>query len=392
MEFQLSEEEKLLQWAVNDFAQKELNEEELRASNHVPQKIVARMGGLGFLGLKIPERYGGEEGTWVEVGILCEEMAKRSVAIAHLIMRCYEITSILAGYARETVKDEWLAGVARGDKIGCIAVTEPGSGMDLAGIKTNVLRSGDSHFITGEKNPVSFGMQADFAIVFGRTSPQSGTKGISAFLAPLGLPGIRREGIGNMGLQGSAIASIVFDQVKIPLEYEIGEQGKGLDIHLSAGISSSLSQILLGTISVGASEDALNRAVSYSRKRYAFGRPVAGFQAISAKIAEDLTLVEAARLMCYRALWLRERALPHAKESAMCKWWCTKVACDVIRNSLLIHGHTGYCDDLPLERMLRDMVAFRIMGGADQLMKLVIAYKAIGRSAIPDDLAAYMRD
>ncbi len=392
MEFQLSEEEKLLQWAVNDFVQKELDEEELRMCNHVPQKIVDKMGGLGFLGLKVPEKYGGEEGTWVEVGILCEEMAKRSIAVAHLIMRGYEINSILAKYGTERVKGEWLANAATGKKIGCIATTEPGSGTDIAAIKMNSLRADDSYLINGEKNPVSFGMQADFAIVFGKTDPSVKANRISGFLVPLSLPGITREGVSHMGLYGSAIASIVFDRVKIPVEYRIGEEGEGFDIHVNAGTYSSLSQILAGVISMGACQEAVNRAVSYSRMRFAFGRPLAKFQAISGKIAEDLTLVEAGRWLCYRALWLKEQDLPHTKESAMCKWWCTKMACDVVKNALLIHGHTGYSDDVPLERMLRDMLAFRIIGGADQLMKLIIAHKTIGKIAVPDSLAGYMRD
>jgi cyclohexanecarboxyl-CoA dehydrogenase len=392
MEFQLSEEEKLLQWAVNDFVQKELDEEELLMCNHVPQKIVGKMGGLGFLGLRVPEKYGGEEGTWVEVGIVCEEVAKRNIAVAHLIMRCYEINSILTEYGTERVKGEWLASVAKGKIVGCIATTEPDFGTDMAAIKTNASRADDSYQINGEKNPVSFGMQADFAIVFGKTDGSVKENRISVFLVPLNLPGITREAVSHMGLYGSAVASIVFDRVRIPVEHRIGEEGEGFDIHVSAGTYSSLSQILLGVISMGACQEAVNRAVSYSRKRFAFGRPLAGFQAISGKIAEDVTLVEAGRWLCYRALWLKEQNLPHTKESAMCKWWCTKVACDIIKNALLIHGHTGYSDDLPLERMLRDLLAFRIIGGADQLMKLIIANKTIGKIAVPDSLVGYMRD
>jgi cyclohexanecarboxyl-CoA dehydrogenase len=392
MEFQFSEEQRLLQWAVNDFAQKELTEKELYTSNHVPQKIIEKMGTLGFLGLKAPEKYGGTPGTWVEVGILDEEIAKRNIAVAHLIMRAYEITSILAECGTESVKTEWLAGVAKGRKVGCIAATEPGSGSNSASIQASALRDNDSYLVSGEKVPVSFGMQADFTIVFAKTDGYAGSNGMSAFLVPLDLPGITKMSVMNMGLHGSAIGSIVFDQVRIPLEYGIGEQGEGLDINVRLGLYGSLGQILSGIISIGASQEALNLAVSYSKKRSAFGRPLAEFQAISGKIAEDVTLVEAGRWSCYRALWLKEQNLPHAKEAAMCSWWCPKVGYDVIKDALLIHGHTGYTDDLPLERMLRDIAAFRIIGGPDQLMKLIIASKAIGRTAVPDDFGAYIGD
>lgn len=392
MEFQFSEEEKLLQWAVNDFAQKELTEEELYTCTYVPQGIIEKMGSLGFLGLKVPEKYGGAAGTWVEVGILAEEIAKRNIAVAHLIARSYEITSILARYGTESVKTEWLAGVAKGRKVGCIATTEPGSGSDSAGIKASTSRDNDSYLVSGEKAPVSFGMQADFAIVFAKADRHAGWNGMSAFLVPLDLPGITKASIRNMGLHGSAVASVVFDQVRIPVEYRIGEEGEGLDINVRLGLYSSLSQILSGIISMGACQEALNLAVSYSKKRLAFGRPLAKFQAISGKIAEDVTLVEAGRWLCYRALWLKEQNLPHAKEAAMCRWWCPKLGYDVIKDALLIHGHTGYSDDLPLERMLRDITAFRIIGGSDQLMKLIIASKAIGRTAVPDDFVAYIGD
>jgi cyclohexanecarboxyl-CoA dehydrogenase len=392
MEFQFSEEEKLLQWAVNDFAQKELAEEEIYTSNHVPQKIIEKMGRLGFLALKIPEKYGGTAGTWTEVGILVEEIAKKNIAVAHLIMRCYEIGSILAGHGTEKIKTEWLSGVAKGRKAGCIAATESGSGSEIAAIKTNALRENDSYLITGEKNPISFGMQADFGIVFAKTDPYTGSNGISAFLVPLDLPGITKASITNMGLHGSAVASIVFDQVKIPFGFRIGEEGDGFDINVRQGLFSSLSRVLSGIIPLGACQAALDLAVSYSKKRFAFGRPLAKFQAISGKIAEAATLVEAGRWLCYRALWLKEKNLPHAGEAAMSSWWCPKIAYNVIKDALLIHGHTGYTDELPLERMLRDVTAFEIIGGSDQLMKLIIAYKAMGTIAVPDDILAYVGD
>jgi cyclohexanecarboxyl-CoA dehydrogenase len=392
MEFAFSEEERLLQWAVSDFAKKELAAQELHRSSHVPQKIIENMGKLGFLGLKAPEEYGGGGGTWIEVGILAEEIAKANIAVAHLITRSYEINLILARYGTERVKTKWLASMAKGHKVGCIAATEPASGSDIVGLKTSAFRDNDSYRVSGEKVPISFGMQADFGLVFAKTDRYARSNGVSAFLVPLDLPGITKAGIKNMGLQGSAVASIVFDQVKIPTEYKLGEEGEGFHIHASLGPYSSLSHILSGIISMGACQEALNLAVSYSKKRFAFGRPLAKFQGISGKIAEDVTLVEAGRWLCYRALWLKEQHLPHAKEAAMCRWWCPKVGYDVIKHALIIHGHSGYCDDLPLERMLRDITAFRIIGGSDQLMKLIIAHKTIGTIAVPDDYVPYMGD
>ena len=392
MEFMLSEEEKLLQGAVTEFAQKELTEKDLSTFNQVPQETVEKMGTLGFLGIKVAEKYGGTEGSWVDVGILVEEIAKRSMTAAYLVMRCYEMSAILGRYGTEKVKAEWLAGLAKGRKVGCIAASERGSGSSIADIKTYALRDHDSYFITGEKDPISFGLQADFGVVFAKTDGTAGSNPVSAFLVPLHLPGITKASVRNMGLQGSAVASMVFDQVRIPVEYRLGEEREGVDIHAHVGLCSSLSRILSGVISVGACQEALNRAMSYSKKRFAFGRPLAQFQAVSGKIAEDLTLVEAGRWLCYRALWLKEHHLPHAKESAMCSWWCPRIAYDGIKHALLIHGHTGYTDDLPLEGMLRDATAFQIIGGSDPLMKLIIAYETMGKLAVPEGLAPYLCD
>ncbi len=392
MEFSFSEEEKLLKWSVNEFAQKELAATDLSSFNRVPQKIVEKMGALGFLGMKVAERYGGTEGTWVDVGILVEEMARRSMTVAHLIMRCYEMGAILDRYGTEKVKTNWLAELAKGRKVGCVAATEPVSGSSIADSKTHAPRNQDSYFISGEKRPVSFGMQADFGIVFAKTDAIAGSNAVSVFLVPLTLPGITRTSMGNMGLRGAALASIAFDRVRVPVEYRLGGEGEGLGIHAHVGLYSGLSQILSGIISVGASQEALDQAISYSRKRVAFGRPLAQFQAVSEKIAEDLTLVEAGRWLCYRALWLKEQQLPHAKESAMCSWWCPRIAYNVIKHALLIHGHTGYTDDLPLEAMLRDVTAFQIIGGSDPLMKLIIAYQSMGKMVVPEGRVPYLCD
>ncbi len=383
MEFKFSKREELLQWAVNDFAQKEIAAQELNKLNYVPADIIEKIGKLGFFSIKIPEKYGGKPGTWVMIGILVEEIAKANISVAYLTMLSYEISLHLSLYGSEKVLEEWLPGLCQGGKSGCISVTEPHCGSDFLAIKTKAIRDGDFYCISGEKKPVSFGTQADFTIAFAKANPEIEKKRITAFLVPLDLPGIKKSPIANMGLVPTHPASFIFNEVRIPIKYRIGGEGDGVDINPNI-LFSDFNQVMSGLISLGTAQAALNLAISYAKKRFAFGRPVVQFEAISGKISEDATLIEAARWLCYRALWLKDQGLPNAKEAAMCGWWCPKVAFKIIEDALLIHGHTGYSEDLPLQRMLRDVTAFEIIAGTEQILKLIIAQRVIGKGALPE--------
>jgi cyclohexanecarboxyl-CoA dehydrogenase len=182
------------------------------------------------------------------------------------------------------------------------------------------------------------------------------------------------------------------NNVRIPAKYRIGDEGKGSHLHTSMGFSSDFHQMISGLISLGAAQTAMRLAIAYSKQRVAFGHPIAQFEAISEKIAEDATLIEAARWLCYRALALKDQGLSNAKEAAMCGWWCPKVAFQAIEGALLVHGHTGYSDDLPLQQMLRDIVAFEMIAGTEQILKQIITQKVIGRIAIPGVMTEYMND
>ena len=385
MEFKFTKEEEDIRRAVNDFAQKELAEQELEKLDHVPMDTVKKMGDLGFLGLKIPEEYGGTPAGWVEVGIVAEEIAKGNIAMAYLIMLLCEAGLILANHGSEEAKKEWLPGLCQG-KLGCISATEPDYGSDFAAIRTRATRGDDFYLLEGEKCPVSFGMQAEFTILFAKTKLEAEARGITVFLVPLDLHGISKSPVPNMGLSPACSARLTFNEVRVPMTNRIGQEGEGFYINGSLGPSGEFSQVLSGIISLGAAQSALSQAISYAKKRLAFGRPIAQFQAISGKIAEDATLIEMARWLCYRTLWLKDQGLPHTKEAAMCSWWCPKSAYKIIEHALLIHGHAGYSDDHPFQQMLRDIIAFEIIGGTENIMKLVIAEKVMGKIAIPDQL------
>jgi len=386
MEFKFTKEEEDIGSAVRDFAQNELVEQKIDTMDHLPMDTIKRMGSLDFLGMMIPEEYGGVPANWVELGIVTEEIAKGSIAMAYLIMFTCGGGLLLATHGTEGAKKKWLPDLCQGSKMGCISVTEPDCGSDFAAIKTRAIRDGDCYLLSGEKSPVSFGTQADFVILFAKTDLEAGAKGITAFLIPLDLPGITKSSITNMGLIPTPSAHLMLDDVRIPIDYQIGKEGEGFDINASLGLSSDLFRILSGLIPLGLAQAALSLAITHAKNRVAFGRPIAQFQAISGKIAEDTTLIEMGRWLCYRALWLKDQGSTPTREAAMCSWWCPKSAYRIIEDALLIHGHAGYTDDYPLQQMLRDVVAFEIIGGTEEAMKLIIARRVIGRGAIPDSL------
>jgi cyclohexanecarboxyl-CoA dehydrogenase len=190
-----------------------------------------------------------------------------------------------------------------------------------------------------------------------------------------------------MSLLLSTPASFTLKEVKVPVKYRIGDEGQGFQINTKLGFFSDFNQVISGLVSLGLAQTAISLAASYAKQRTAFGRPLAKFEAISGKIAEDATLIEAGRWLCYRALWLKDRGLPNAKEAAMCGWWCPKVASQVVGDALLIHGHAGYIVDHPFQQMLRDVIAFEIIAGSEQILKLIIAQRTIGKTAVPNALS-----
>jgi len=353
----------------------------------VPTYIIKKMSDLGYFSLKIPGEYGGESANWVDIGILIEEIAKGDIGLAYFMMLSYEINLLLSTYGEKQIIEKWVPDLVNGRKLGCISLTEPEVGCDLTAMTTVAVRDGDSYLISGEKCPVSFGMQADFSIFFASTVNEGKTMGITSFFVPLDLPGVTRSPIATTGLLSSAPVSLIFDKMRIPIAYRLSKEGEGPDLNRRYGLFSDLSQILCALASLGLCQAALKLAISYSKERAAFGRPIGQFQAVSGKIAEDATLIEAGRWLCYRALWLKDQNLPNTGQAAMCAWWCPQNAYQIIEDALLIHGHSGYSDDHPLQQMLRDVLAFQMIAGTGQVLKLLIAEDVIGRVAIPKEMA-----
>jgi cyclohexanecarboxyl-CoA dehydrogenase len=344
-----------------------------------PAEQWRKMGQLGITGICISGAYGGQEADCITAGIAAEEVARGDFNCGYaLIENC--LNGEILRHAHDTVKARWLPGMARGDHIVAIAVTEAQGGSDAASMQTRAVRHGDEYILSGEKSGISMVMPADAVVVFAKTDMNAGARGVSAFLVPTDLPGLGRTPLHDMGERAIQRGSLVLDDVRVPRDALIGEEGQGFYLVMNA---FDYSRVIIALMCIGAAEQSLDETIAYVKQRQAFGRPLAKFEGVSFPIAEHATMLEAARWLCYRALWLRDQELPHAKEAAMVKWWGPKAAVDAIHDCLLLHGHYGYTQDLPLEQRLRDVIGLEIGDGTAQVSKIVIARELFGREFLP---------
>ena len=366
---------------VRAFAQQELAPKYAYwdRSGEFPFEPWRKMGKIGITGVCIPEVYGGQGADCVTAGLAAEEVARGDFNCGYaLIENC--LNGEIFKHAQEPVRKEWLTGMACGETIVAIAVTEPRGGSDAAGMLTRAIQDGDDYILRGEKSGISMVMAADGVLVFAKTDPSAGAHGVSTFLVPTNFPGVSRTPLRDMGERAIQRGSLFLDDVRVPKDYLIGEEGRGF-YQVMNGFD--FSRIIIALLCIGAAAQSLDETIAYVRTREAFGRPLAKFEGVSFPIAEHATMLEAARWLCYRGLWLRDQGLPHAKEAAMAKWWGPKVAVDAIHDCLLLHGHYGYTQDLPLEQRLRDVIGLEIGDGTAQVSKIVIARELLGREFLP---------
>lgn len=370
--FGFNENQEFFRWEVRKFAQRELAPGALERSrlDRVPKDILAKIAGMGLLGLNIPEEYGGVPSDYISNGIAVEEMAKEDFAAGVLGLEPAASAAFILKGGTDELKREWIPRITRGEILCCLAITEPGSGSDAAALKTKAVKEGDYYVLDGEKTAITKGMQSEIALVFAKTDPAAGARGVSCFLVPLNSPGIHRSSFKDMGWHQLNRASLTLDGVRVPSKNLLGREGEGFYMVMG---QFDILRILFALAGLGLAQGSLQQAIEYSKIRNAFGRPIAKFEGVSFKLAEDSTYIEAARLLCYRTLWLHDRGIKHTKESAMCKWWCPQIAVNVIHDCLLTHGHIGYSEDYPLEGRLRDAVGLELADGPADIMKMIIS-------------------
>jgi len=382
MDFSFTDEQNAMAKMLTDFAKKELLPKYTYwdRQGEFPREQIAKMAELGLAGLRISPEYGGQEVDYITTGLVIEEIAKGDFSCANALITYAIVGEIIQRQGTEKVKNEWLPLLARGEKIPALVLTEPHCGSDAAALRAKAIKKGNSYILSGEKSAGTLLMSADGAVIFAKTDPEAGARGVSAFWVPADLPGITRQSYEDMGAKGIMRGSIFLDDVEIPAENLLGGEGEGFVV-VMAGFD--YTRILLGLICIGAAKASLEETIRYVKERHAFGVPLAKFEGVSFPIAEHYSRIEAARMLCYRGLWLRNQGLPHTTEAAICKWMGPKFAVDAIHDCLLLHGHYGYTQEFPIEQRLRDAIGLELGDGPAQIQKIVISRDLFGREYLP---------
>ncbi|ABL83795.1 MULTISPECIES: acyl-CoA dehydrogenase family protein [unclassified Nocardioides] len=343
------------------------------------RELAVDMAGMGLTGLRIPEEYGGQEATAVIAGIAAEEVGRADFNAAYLIINTALISDIVVRNATAEQQAAWLPGIASGEVVPCICITEPGHGTDAAGLELKAVPDGAGWTLHGEKTSITLGMTADRGVVLARTGGP-GARGVSAFWVDLHDPSVTRAAFDDLGSRAIGRASLHFDGTPVARAQLIGAEGDGF---VSVMQGFDYSRAIIGLACLGAAQQSLDEAVQWSRDRVAFGKPIGTFQGVAFPLAELATYVRGARHVCYEALWNKDHDLEHSALAAMAKFWAPKLATEVIHKCLLTFGHLGYSSENPVGQRLRDVIGLEIGDGTEQVSKLVISRDLLGRAFAP---------
>ncbi|MFQ5915195.1 MAG: acyl-CoA dehydrogenase family protein [Nitrospinota bacterium] len=371
MDLTLSESQRLIRDLAREFAQQEVapRASELDREEKFASDLMARMGELGFMGVAVPQELGGAGADNLAYALVVEEIS-RACAATGAIMAAHSslVCEPILAHGTAAQKEEFLGPLARGEWLGCFALTEPGSGSDAAALTTTARRDGDGWILRGTKRFITNGAEADVCLLLATTDRAKGHKGLCAFLAEKGDFEVARVEE-KMGLNASSCAELVFDS-RVPGDHLLGEEGQGFRIAMEALDGGRIS---VGAQAVGIARAALEESVAYSRERRTFGKPIGAHQAIQFVVADMATEIDAARLLTHRAAVLKDQGKSYTRESAMAKLYASDVAVRVTAKNVQIHGGYGYIKEYPAERHFRDAKITEIYEGTSEIQKLVIA-------------------
>ena len=378
MKYPLTEEERMLQKTARDFARKELAPIAVEANEKgfFPEAVFKELGELGFMGITMPEEYGG-----VNLGNFCLVLALEEIsavcASTGVTMSVHNSLTnwCILKFGSEELRKRFLPRLASGQMLGAYAITESEAGSDVAAMRLSAVRKGNEYILNGAKMFISTGDKAGAIIVFGRTDPHDRTKGISAFVVE---PSFEGFSIGKvekkMGLKASTTVELVFEDCRVPAENLLGAEGMGMKIAL-AGLDGG--RIGIAAQSLGIAQTALDEAVRFTRERKQFATRIIDFQSTRWKIADMATAIEAARLLTYRAAKLRDAGEPCSKEAAMAKLFASRTANQVVYDALQLHGGVGYTEEFLIERLYRDARVTELYEGTSEIQRLVISRAVI---------------
>lgn len=376
--FTLSDEHKMIQKAARDFAENEIKPiaAEFDESGDFPIETIKKMGEMGFMGIEVPEEYGGAGMDTLAYVLALEEICKADASHGTIMSVNNSLFNYgLLLYGTEEQKQTFLVPVASGEKVGAYSLTEPMSGSDASTMRSRAVREGDDYILNGRKSWVSGGPVADFVVVFMITDPDAGHRGISCFLVDASLPGfIRAKKEPKMGIRASATSELVFEDYRCPVENRLGEEGEGFKIGMAV---LDAGRIGIASQALGIAEAAYEASVEYVKEREAFGKKIGQFQGISFKVADMKTRIEASRLLIHQAAYAKERFKTTGErftlEASMAKLFASETATFCADAAVQIHAGMGYSKELPIERYYRDAKITEIYEGTSEIQRMVIA-------------------
>jgi len=383
IDFELCDEQRLVRDTAREFADGEIapRARDNDRNHRFDTELVGKLAEVGFLGSILPEEYGGRGIDYRTYGLIVEEVGRADSSARTVV----SVTTSLVGTAierwgTEEQKRQWIPGLCSGRALGCFGLTEPDTGSDAASLKTRAERIDGGWRITGQKQWISLGNHAAFALTFAQTDPSLGHRGLAAFLVPTSAEGFSSSEIhGKLGLHASDTAELSLDGVEVGDDALLGQVGDGFKVAMSA-LDSGRFSVAAGA--VGICQGCVDASVAYAKQRHQFGRPIAAFQLVQALIADMVVDAEAARSLVWKAAWLKDTGRPNTLETSVAKLFATEASIRSANAAIQVHGGSGYVDDHPVERYLRDARVTTLYEGTSQIQKLIIGRAVTGVNAM----------
>jgi cyclohexanecarboxyl-CoA dehydrogenase len=380
MDFSFSENQEMIRDSVRRYAEAELLPNYKRwdrTGEWLTKDFIDKLVGMGLLRLRLPEKYGGQGYSFVDCGIVCEEIGRCDHQIRYIVSNAIHLGE-MASSMHPDLQDEWIPRIANGEMMS-LAFTEPRGGADAGNITTKAVKDGDEYVITGEKTSITFTGVSKVVFLSARTG-KPGPRGLSFFLVPTDTPGVSTSNFERMGQRLDRAGSMFFDEVRIPARNMIGKENEGF-IWAMTIIGYNRNFVPLACI--GAAQKSLEETIDYLKQRQIMGRSATKWQGVANELATEATKLEAARMLCYRALSLKDKGLRHDAESSMAKWWGVKTANEVLYTCMRLNGHYGWAKELPHEQRLRDCLGMESADGPREVHLGIIARDIVGKEFAP---------
>jgi butyryl-CoA dehydrogenase len=383
LDFQLTDEQRLIADSAREFCDREIapRVRDNDRAGRFDRELASKLGEIGYLGAPVAEEYGGRGLDYLGYGLIVEQVGRvdssaRTVVSVQTSLVCGSIER----WGTEEQKREWLPRLCSGEALGCFALTEPDFGSDAASLRTRAKKTNSGWSITGNKMWISMGNVADLALVFAQTDPEKKHKGLACFLIPTATGGYSSQEIhGKLGLRSSDTAELSLDEVEVPDDAMLGEIGDGFKVAMSA-LDNGRYSVAAGC--VGICDGCVDASVAFAKERKQFGVPIASFQLVQELIADMVVKRDAARLLVWRAGALKDGGVRNTVETSIAKYYATEAAVECANAAVQVHGGSGYVDDYPVERYLRDARVTTLYEGTSQIHKLIIGRDATGINAM----------